>query len=163
LPSKPSDLFSSFEEMMGLAATGLGFGDPPADYGSIAAVGLFVALMCVCIVVGHLLEENRWMNESTTALLIVSLPYIYAFSVLLLLLGLDARWFYCGVAGALHRHSHPARLKREAVAHTSLQRGSLLHLPPAANHFQCRVCTGFSFSTYILDDPREIVIKTAVF
>jgi sodium/hydrogen exchanger 8 len=51
---------------------GLGLGDPPADYGSIAAVGLFVALMCVCIVVGHLLEENRWMNESTTALLIVS-------------------------------------------------------------------------------------------
>ena len=51
---------------------GLGLADPPADIGSIAAVGMFVALMCVCIVVGHLLEENRWMNESTTALLIVS-------------------------------------------------------------------------------------------
>ncbi|KAF0896799.1 hypothetical protein E2562_028097 [Oryza meyeriana var. granulata] len=49
---------------------GLGLGDPPADYGSIAAVGLFVALICVCIVVGHLLEESRWMNESITALLI---------------------------------------------------------------------------------------------
>uniref|UniRef100_M8CGD1 Sodium/hydrogen exchanger 2 n=1 Tax=Aegilops tauschii TaxID=37682 RepID=M8CGD1_AEGTA len=34
------------------------------------AVGLFVALMCICIIVGHLLEENRWMNESTTALLL---------------------------------------------------------------------------------------------
>lgn len=51
---------------------GLGLGDPPADYGSIMAVGLFVALMCICIIVGHLLEENRWMNESTTALLLVS-------------------------------------------------------------------------------------------
>uniref|UniRef100_A0A0D9XUS0 Cation/H+ exchanger transmembrane domain-containing protein n=1 Tax=Leersia perrieri TaxID=77586 RepID=A0A0D9XUS0_9ORYZ len=50
--------------------TVMGLGDPPADYGSIAAVGLFVALICVCIVVGHLLEENRWMNESITALLI---------------------------------------------------------------------------------------------
>uniref|UniRef100_A0A453HW30 Cation/H+ exchanger transmembrane domain-containing protein n=1 Tax=Aegilops tauschii subsp. strangulata TaxID=200361 RepID=A0A453HW30_AEGTS len=49
---------------------GLGLGDPPADYGSIMAVGLFVALMCICIIVGHLLEENRWMNESTTALLL---------------------------------------------------------------------------------------------
>ncbi|KQJ87491.1 sodium/hydrogen exchanger 2 [Brachypodium distachyon] len=54
--------------MMGLG--GVALGDPPADYGSIAAVGMFVALMCVCIIVGHLLEENRWMNESTTALLI---------------------------------------------------------------------------------------------
>lgn len=53
---------------MGLMA----LGDPPADYASIAAVGLFVALMCVCIIVGHLLEENRWMNESITALFIVS-------------------------------------------------------------------------------------------
>ncbi|KAK8448117.1 hypothetical protein SEVIR_8G226700v4 [Setaria viridis] len=57
--------------MMGLGAgAGMALGDPPADYGSIAAVGLFVALMCVCIVVGHLLEENRWMNESITALFI---------------------------------------------------------------------------------------------
>uniref|UniRef100_A0A804NJT8 Cation/H+ exchanger transmembrane domain-containing protein n=1 Tax=Zea mays TaxID=4577 RepID=A0A804NJT8_MAIZE len=56
---------------MGLgAAMALALGDPPADYASIAAVGLFVALMCVCIVVGHLLEENRWMNESITALFI---------------------------------------------------------------------------------------------
>jgi sodium/hydrogen exchanger 8 len=51
---------------------GLALGDPPADYASIASVGLFVALMCVCIIVGHLLEENRWMNESITALFIVS-------------------------------------------------------------------------------------------
>ncbi|BAF28734.1 sodium/hydrogen exchanger 1-like [Oryza sativa Japonica Group] len=49
---------------------GMGLGDPPADYGSIAAVGMFVALICVCIVVGHLLEESRWMNESITALII---------------------------------------------------------------------------------------------
>ena len=59
--------------MVGLgAAAGVALGDPPADYASIPAVGLFVALMCVCIIVGHLLEENRWMNESTTALFIVS-------------------------------------------------------------------------------------------
>ncbi|XP_039824262.1 sodium/hydrogen exchanger 2-like isoform X3 [Panicum virgatum] len=59
--------------MVGLgAAAGMAaaLGDPPADYASIPAVGLFVALMCVCIIVGHLLEENRWMNESTTALFI---------------------------------------------------------------------------------------------
>ncbi|CAO2149954.1 unnamed protein product [Urochloa humidicola] len=55
---------------LGAAAGMAALGDPPADYSSIAAVGLFVALMCVCIVVGHLLEENRWMNESITALFI---------------------------------------------------------------------------------------------
>ncbi|ONM58784.1 Sodium/hydrogen exchanger 2 [Zea mays] len=54
---------------MGLGAA-MALGDPPADYASIAAVGLFVALMCVGIIVGHLLEENRWMNESITTLFI---------------------------------------------------------------------------------------------
>ncbi|ONM58805.1 Sodium/hydrogen exchanger 2 [Zea mays] len=53
----------------GLGAA-MALGDPPADYASIAAVGLFVALMCVGIIVGHLLEENRWMNESITTLFI---------------------------------------------------------------------------------------------
>lgn len=52
------------------AAMMAGLSDPPADYGSISSVGLFVALMCVCIIVGHFLEENRWMNESITALFI---------------------------------------------------------------------------------------------
>ncbi|TVU23846.1 hypothetical protein EJB05_26229 [Eragrostis curvula] len=55
---------------MVLGAVAMGLADPPADYASISAVGLFVALMCVCIIVGHLLEENRWMNESITALFI---------------------------------------------------------------------------------------------
>lgn len=44
-----------------------------SDYKSVVSVNLFVALLCACIVVGHLLEENRWINESITALAIVSL------------------------------------------------------------------------------------------
>ncbi|KAJ6762794.1 SODIUM/HYDROGEN EXCHANGER [Salix purpurea] len=31
---------------------------------------VFFALLCACIVIGHLLEENRWANESITALLL---------------------------------------------------------------------------------------------
>ncbi|XP_009624940.1 sodium/hydrogen exchanger 1-like [Nicotiana tabacum] len=41
-----------------------------SDHQSVVSINLFVALICACIVVGHLLEENRWMNESITALLI---------------------------------------------------------------------------------------------
>jgi len=41
-----------------------------SDHSSIVAINLFVALLCACIVIGHLLEENRWMNESITALVI---------------------------------------------------------------------------------------------
>lgn len=37
---------------------------------SVDSISLFVTLICGCIVIGHLLEENRWMNESTTAILI---------------------------------------------------------------------------------------------
>lgn len=42
-----------------------------SDHASIVSMNLFVALLCACIVIGHLLEENRWMNESITALIIV--------------------------------------------------------------------------------------------
>lgn len=42
-------------------------GEAPID-----PITLFVALLCVCIVIGNLLEKNRWMNVSITALAIVS-------------------------------------------------------------------------------------------
>ncbi|KAJ7973418.1 Sodium/hydrogen exchanger [Quillaja saponaria] len=41
-----------------------------SDHASIVSMNLFVALLCACIVLGHLLEENRWVNESITALVI---------------------------------------------------------------------------------------------
>ncbi|KAA8536900.1 hypothetical protein F0562_029378 [Nyssa sinensis] len=37
---------------------------------TVIAINVFVTLLCACIVVGHLLEENRWANESITALLL---------------------------------------------------------------------------------------------
>ncbi|CAM8922886.1 unnamed protein product [Rhodiola kirilowii] len=37
---------------------------------TIIAICLFFALLCACIVIGHLLEEHRWANESITALLL---------------------------------------------------------------------------------------------
>ncbi|XP_059440480.1 sodium/hydrogen exchanger 2-like isoform X1 [Corylus avellana] len=39
-----------------------------SDHASVVSMNLFVALLCACIVIGHLLEENRWVNESITAL-----------------------------------------------------------------------------------------------
>lgn len=44
-----------------------------SDHASVVSINIFVALICACIVIGHLLEENRWMNESITSLIIVSL------------------------------------------------------------------------------------------
>lgn len=41
-----------------------------SDHASVISINLFVALLCACIVIGHLLEETRWMNESITALTI---------------------------------------------------------------------------------------------
>ncbi|KAK6915491.1 Cation/H+ exchanger [Dillenia turbinata] len=41
-----------------------------SDHASVTSISLFVALLCGCILVGHLLEEYRWMNESITALII---------------------------------------------------------------------------------------------
>lgn len=42
------------------------------DHMNVISICLFVSLLCACIVLGHLLEENQWMNESVTALLLVS-------------------------------------------------------------------------------------------
>lgn len=48
-----------------------------SDYSSVISMNLFVALLCACIVIGHLLEDHRWANESITALLIVSFFVIF--------------------------------------------------------------------------------------
>lgn len=40
------------------------------DQVSVDSITLFVALLCGCIVIGHLLEKSCWINESITALVI---------------------------------------------------------------------------------------------
>ncbi|KAG5541337.1 hypothetical protein RHGRI_021238 [Rhododendron griersonianum] len=40
------------------------------DVSTVVAITVFVTLLCACIVIGHLIEENRWANESITALLL---------------------------------------------------------------------------------------------
>ncbi|KAJ6821962.1 sodium/hydrogen exchanger 2-like [Iris pallida] len=52
--------------MAGADLLGLG----TSDHASVVSINLSVALLCACIVVGHLLEEHRWINESITALAI---------------------------------------------------------------------------------------------
>jgi len=42
-----------------------------SDHYAIVSINIFIALLCSCIVIGHLLEGNRWVNESTTALVMV--------------------------------------------------------------------------------------------
>ncbi|KAK1318138.1 Sodium/hydrogen exchanger 2 [Acorus calamus] len=56
------DLLSSLVSLGGRLST--------SDHASVVSINIFVALLCACIVIGHLLEENRWMNESITALAI---------------------------------------------------------------------------------------------
>ncbi|KAL6607837.1 hypothetical protein ACP70R_040900 [Stipagrostis hirtigluma subsp. patula] len=41
-----------------------------SDYDSIVSINIFIALLCGCIVIGHLLEGNKWVNESITALVL---------------------------------------------------------------------------------------------
>ncbi|KAG6407495.1 hypothetical protein SASPL_130486 [Salvia splendens] len=36
----------------------------------VVPLTVFVAVLCFCLILGHLLEENRWVNESITALII---------------------------------------------------------------------------------------------
>ncbi|KAL6592686.1 hypothetical protein ACP70R_049361 [Stipagrostis hirtigluma subsp. patula] len=38
--------------------------------GTVVSICVFTAVLCLCLVAGHLLEENKWVNESITALII---------------------------------------------------------------------------------------------
>ncbi|KAI5333954.1 PREDICTED: sodium/hydrogen exchanger [Prunus dulcis] len=40
------------------------------EHAQVIPVSVFVAVLCLCLAVGHLLEENRWVNESITAICI---------------------------------------------------------------------------------------------
>ena len=41
------------------------------DHAQVVPLTVFVAVLCLCLIMGHLLEENRWVNESITAILTV--------------------------------------------------------------------------------------------
>uniref|UniRef100_A0A7N0VLS7 Sodium/hydrogen exchanger n=1 Tax=Kalanchoe fedtschenkoi TaxID=63787 RepID=A0A7N0VLS7_KALFE len=40
------------------------------EHADVVPITVFVAVLCLCLIVGHLLEENRWVNESITAIII---------------------------------------------------------------------------------------------
>ena len=42
---------------------------------TVFSICVFTAVLCLCLVAGHLLEENKWVNESITALIIVRTSY----------------------------------------------------------------------------------------
>lgn len=58
--------------IVGLTTSLLGFFklSDTTDYSLIVSITLMVTLLCVCMIIGHLLEEHRWMNESITALIL---------------------------------------------------------------------------------------------
>jgi branched-subunit amino acid transport protein AzlD len=41
------------------------------DHANVVSLTLFVALLCLCLLIGHLLEGNRWINESIVAVFVV--------------------------------------------------------------------------------------------
>ncbi|KAL8214911.1 hypothetical protein R6Q57_004360 [Mikania cordata] len=55
---------------MSLAESHYGLLSSESDIDFVHHIALFTALLCACIVFGHLLEESRWINESITALTI---------------------------------------------------------------------------------------------
>ncbi|GAA0169794.1 secondary carrier transporter [Lithospermum erythrorhizon] len=40
------------------------------SHAQVVPITVFVVILCLCLIIGHLLEENRWVNESITALFI---------------------------------------------------------------------------------------------
>nr|CAP16138.1 Na+/H+ antiporter [Mesembryanthemum crystallinum] len=42
----------------------------PTETSVVVSISVFFSLICLCIVIGHLLEKNRWANESIASLLL---------------------------------------------------------------------------------------------
>ncbi|XP_068495000.1 sodium/hydrogen exchanger 4 isoform X2 [Phaseolus vulgaris] len=40
------------------------------EHAQVVPISLFVAVLCLCLVIGYLLEENRWVNESIVAIIV---------------------------------------------------------------------------------------------
>ncbi|CAF2327906.1 BnaA10g09580D [Brassica napus] len=40
------------------------------EHPQVIPISVFIVILCLCLVIGHLLEENRWVNESITAILV---------------------------------------------------------------------------------------------
>lgn len=123
-----------------------------SDHASVVSLNIFVALLCTCIIIGHLLEENRWINESITALLIVSTKYYITVNVLLCYLFLSFRCMKCYwwlvIAGFVHRCVNIVYDRRKKLAYNGFQWRSFLYLPSPTHHFQCRVRLVF-YSFYL--------------
>ena len=68
-----------FTLMSSSMAVGAMFHKLTSDHASVVSMNIFVALLSACIIIGHLLEENRWINESITALLIVRFLFVFCF------------------------------------------------------------------------------------
>ncbi|PPD81179.1 hypothetical protein GOBAR_DD21890 [Gossypium barbadense] len=68
-----------------------------SDYASVVSMNIFVALLCACIVIGHLLEENRWMNESITALIIVKKKQFFRNFITIMLFGAVGTLISCTI------------------------------------------------------------------
>ncbi|GAB2217616.1 hypothetical protein Droror1_Dr00000815 [Drosera rotundifolia] len=45
-------------------------GSGGGEHAQVVSITVFVAVLCLCMLIGHLLEENRWVNESNTAIII---------------------------------------------------------------------------------------------
>ncbi|KAJ0801877.1 putative cation/H+ exchanger, CPA1 family [Helianthus annuus] len=50
-----------------------------STHSDVISITLFIAVLCLCLVVGHLLETYRWLNESIAAILIVTFLYFFFF------------------------------------------------------------------------------------
>ncbi|EFJ20533.1 hypothetical protein SELMODRAFT_233139 [Selaginella moellendorffii] len=46
---------------------------------AVISISLFVSLLCVCIVIGHYYEENRWLNQATIAIILKLFLYMIFF------------------------------------------------------------------------------------
>lgn len=51
------------------------------EHAQVVPISLFVAVLCLCLVVGHLIHENRWLNESIVAIVVGCIAGVILLSI----------------------------------------------------------------------------------
>jgi hypothetical protein len=103
---------------------------------TVVSICVFTAVLCLCLVAGHLLEDNKWVNESITALIIVRTKappslffhsllihslFFFGQELLVFLNDLHNFTYLFILAGMPHWSDYFSAHQREALAHHAVR------------------------------------------
>lgn len=114
------------------------------EHTTVVPITIFVAVLCLCLVTGHLLEESRWVNESITAIFTVS--HLCCFCSVCISFRYLSGWIGIRMvvssflsAGMPEWNPYPGMEQGKEFSYPEIQRRIILHISTSSHNLQCWV------------------------